>query len=114
MQELKFKEQFISQILSGEKTQTRRPYKGEKAKYSVGETVFIKTDSGDIKLFIVAVALRKLHTISYHEIKKEGFDFYPDFLNCWDSIYKNEVYRSANNPSVFVYKFLIYEEDINV
>ena len=79
-----FKRSFISKILRGEKTQTRRPFRSNN-NFKVGEV--LKINNSNIHILISHKYAQKLGEISSEEIRKEGFSSPEEFQEAWKRIY---------------------------
>ena len=97
MRRILFKRSFISLILSGEKTQTRRV----SGRYRVGE--IYRVNSSEIWILITRRYRQRLGDISSEEILKEGFSSLSEFKQAWIRIY------GSWNPDmqVWAYEFKV-------
>ncbi len=102
-----FKKHFIDQILSGEKTSTRRI---GKKRWNVGSTHQLKT-SYFSELFasveIKNVRLEKLGDISQADSESEGFNSPADFVQSFAEIHKTEVSANLEAVEVWVIDFAL-------
>jgi len=122
---IKFKPEMIPMILSGAKTQTRRPVKLVKPKYlthdcpygNVGDSVLFGTPDEMYLLTIDKIRSENLHDISRGDAMAEGCPFAnmkngPDprewFRALWESIYGIGSWQE--NPLVWVIDFSLFKE----
>jgi len=97
MQRILFKRPFISLILSGEKTQTRRL----SGRYRPGE--IYRVNNTEIWILITRKYRQRLGDISREEIFKEGFSSPSEFRQAWKRIYG----RYDPDLQVWAYEFKV-------
>jgi hypothetical protein len=102
-----FKQRFIDQILSGEKTSTRRV---GKKRWNVGSIHQFKTSyysktfaSAEIK----SVRREKLGDISLADARSEGFGSPDEFVQSFADIHKTEVSAELAQADVWVIDFVL-------
>ena len=100
-----FKRYLLEKILSGEKTQTRRPIKRKKGRaiWEVGKQVGVRNG---YKPFVAYVTIKrryrqKLGQITDKDARKEGFANVDEFKQAWIQIYGNW----KPNEIIWVYDF---------
>jgi len=97
---LKFKDQFIPLILSGEKTQTRR------YSTSLEDGDVVEFGAKGYLLHVNSIRKEPLLDISDADVIAEGFATRSDFIASWEAIYSDApLARSKFNPSIFILEF---------
>ncbi len=106
---LKFAPKFHAAIISGQKTQTRRPINGKPPKWVPGE-VYELPDVG-VRVLCLAVRSERLHAYESCDMFYEGYDYrdaaLSGFKADWDSFYGKGAFD--RNPLVWVYSFKVVE-----
>jgi hypothetical protein len=102
-----FKKRFIEQILSREKTSTRRV---GKKRWNVGSTHQLKISffsESFATVSIKSVRQEKLGEISLDDARAEGFDTPVEFVRSFAEIHKTEVTRDLAQTDVWVIEFTL-------
>lgn len=113
IQYIKFTELNIRLILSGIKTQTRRPFDPDiqsepKFKVGVAELTLPNGKRTGKFINIYKFFIERLFDICDDEILKEGYCDIHEFESVWSGIYNSENKFAFNrNPMVYVYEFFI-------
>ena len=97
MRRILFKRDFLSLILSGRKTQTRRM----SGRYRPGE--IYRVNSTEIWILITRRYRQRLSEISLEEIFKEGFSSPEEFRQAWKKIYG----RYDPDLQIWAYEFKV-------
>ena len=97
MRRIYFKRPFISLILQGRKTQTRRT----SSRYQVGE--ILSVNSSEIWILITKKYRQRLGDITPEEIRREGFSSLKEFQDTWKRIYG----RWNPDAQVWTYEFKV-------
>jgi hypothetical protein len=106
-----FKRRFIDQILSGEKTSTRRV---GKKRWNVGSTHQLKTSFFSESFAVVeikSVRQEKLGDISPSDANSEGFNTPADFVASFADIHKTTVSHDLEQTEVWVIDFSVVDGD---
>ena len=102
---MQFKKMFKDKILSGEKTQTRRPT----CNLKVGQIVPAQNgykDKAFARLKITSIRKENMLTMTDKKIKKEGFECVNDFVETWLKCFK---YYDASEM-LYVINFKVVKE----
>ncbi|MHA1834988.1 MAG: ASCH domain-containing protein [Candidatus Baldrarchaeia archaeon] len=106
-----FKRTLLGKILSGEKTQTRRPVTKKRGRqvYSVGQKVGVRNGFKPYVAYIIIKRRYKarLGDITEQDAKKEGFNSVEEFKQFWIEIYG----KWDPNQLVWVYEFELANSD---
>lgn len=108
---LLFKPEFVNPILTGQKTQTRRVWKGQKRRVKVGSIHLAKTymfsSEFFAKLMIENTHKERLGDLSEEDALKEGGFSLNEFVEVWKRI------NGHYNPDliVWVIEFNVVNED---
>lgn len=101
-------------VMSGRKTQTRRPVKaGEhRAPYQVGRGYAVQPGRGKPgigHIRITRVRMEQVQYISSRDCRAECAKTLLDYARIWDGIYHATEYRWSANPWVRVYTFEVID-----
>lgn len=106
-----FKPEHVQPILSGLKTETRRPWKKPRAKRgSIHKAkTHMLSKNHFAQLLIIGTRRQRLLLITESEAKKEGGYTRKEYLDLWDTI--NPKAPAWTNPFVWVVEFKLYKRN---
>lgn len=98
---LPFKSRHINPILTGQKTQTRRVWKGQKRRVKIGSVHLAKTwmfsSKHFAKLLIRNAHKERLGDITEEDALKEGYNSIRDFVQDWKKV------NNSHDPDLVVW-----------